>query len=174
MAEFEKAIRKTLKWEGGYSNVHNDRGGESYAGISRKNWPNWAGWAIIDKAKPLKQGQFIKNKRLDGLVEVFYYENFWKRTRGDQIQSQEIANFLFDWLVNSGYHSVKALQRLVGVTDDGVMGPQTVAAVNSSDPMDLFSRYKAARLKFLKDIITRDSSQQANWDGWKNRVESFA
>lgn len=173
MAEFKTALAIILQHEGGYSNRGTDRGGETYAGVSRKNWPNWAGWAIIDKAKPLKQGQFIKNKRLDGLVEVFYYENFWKRTRGDQIQSQEIANFLFDWLVNSGYHAVKALQRLVGVTDDGVMGPQTVAAVNAAAPDGLFTRYKAARLKFLKDIVTRDPAQAVNWEGWKDRVESF-
>ena len=173
MAEFKTALAITLPHEGGYSNRTTDRGGETYAGVSRKNWPNWAGWGIIDKSKPLKQGQFIKNKRLDGLVEVFYYENFWKRTRGDQIQNQEIANFLFDWLVNSGYHSVKALQRLVGVSDDGVMGPQTVTAVNATVPDELLTKYKAARLKFLKDIITRDPSQEANWDGWKSRVESF-
>ncbi len=173
MSDFKTALAITLPHEGGYSNVGTDLGGETYAGISRKNWPNWPGWAIIDKSKPLKRYQYVKDKRLAGLIEVFYYENFWKRTRGDKIESQQIANFLFDWLVNSGYHAIKGLQRLVGVTDDGLMGPQTLAAVNAADPAELFPKYKAARMKFLKDIITRDPSQAVNWAGWVDRVTDF-
>ena len=37
---FQKALAFTLKWEGGYSNNHNDKGGETRYGISKKAFPD--------------------------------------------------------------------------------------------------------------------------------------
>lgn len=174
MSDFKQALSKTLPHEGGYANVTGDAGGETYQGISRVNWPNWRGWGIIDKVKPLKYNQAIKDKHLNDLVEVFYYEHFWKPIQGDKIQSQAIANFLFDFFVNSGFHAIKAIQRAVKAKDDGVMGPQTVAAINTTDPVDLLTLLKAQRLKFYKDIVTRKPDQVKFLAGWQKRVESFA
>jgi len=47
------AIIKVLKSEGGHANDPDDGGGETYRGIARKFWPQWAGWKIIDAAKML-------------------------------------------------------------------------------------------------------------------------
>src|ERR1044072_1625949 len=115
MADFQQAIKKVLQHEGGYAKVEGDAGGETYQGISRNNWPNWRGWTIIDKSKPVKYNQVIKDKHLSDLVEVFYYEHFWKTVQGDRIKSQGLADFIFDWQVNSGYHAVKAAQQAVAV-----------------------------------------------------------
>lgn len=174
MSNFKQALSKILSHEGGYANVSGDAGGETYQGISRKNWGSWRGWAIIDKAKPLKHNQVLKDKQLQGLVEVFYYEHFWKHIQGDKMNNQAVASFIFDWYVNSGFHAIKAAQRAVKVADDGVIGPQTIAAINAADPVVLLASLKAARVKFYKDIVTRRPDQGKFLTGWTNRVNSFA
>lgn len=173
MADFKTALKNTLQHEGGYANVTGDTGGETYQGISRKNWPAWWGWAIIDKAKP-KHNQVLKGKQLAALVEVFYYEHFWKPIQGDRISDQRITNLLFDFYVHSGYHAIKSVQRVVKVKDDGIVGIQTVAAINAADAVAVFAGLKAARIKFLKDIATRKPDQGKFLEGWMNRVNSFS
>jgi len=147
---------------------------ETYCGISRKNWAAWRGWVIIDKAKPLKYNQILKDKHLADLVEVFYYEHFWKPVQGDKINDQRIAGFLFDFYVHSGYHAIKAIQRGVKVKDDGIVGPQTIAAINSADPEAVFAGLKVARVRFLKDIAARKPDQGKFLEGWMDRVDSFS
>lgn len=174
MSDFKTALKIALSHEGGYANVAGDKGQETYRGISRKNWPNWRGWTIIDKAKPLKHGQILKDKCLADLVEVFYYEHFWKPIQGDRINDQRIADFLFDFYVHSDYHAIKAIQRIVKVKDDGIIGAQTLAAINAADSVAVFAGVKAARVKFLKDIAGRKPDQEKFLEGWMNRVNSFA
>jgi lysozyme family protein len=173
MADFRTALNKTLQHEGGYANIPGDNGGESYAGISRNNWPAWRGWAIIDKAKPLKRNQKLKDKQLVGFIDVFYYEHFWKPVQGEKIKNPQIAGFLFDFYVNSGYHAIKAIQRLIKVKDDGLIGSQTLAAINAADPDSLFAALKSSRLKFVKDIAARKPDQGKFLEGWQNRINSF-
>lgn len=173
MSDFKTALKIALAHEGGYANVQGDSGGETYQGISRKNWPAWRGWPIIDKAKPLKHNQILKDKRLADLVEVFYYDHFWKPIHGDKINSQGVANFLLDFYINSGYHAVKTAQRLVSAKEDGIMGPKTLAAINAAEPSDLLKRLKAARLSFLKGIVACNPSQERFLNGWQNRVNAF-
>ncbi len=48
---FAEALKHTLEFEGGYANDPADRGGETFRGISRKNWPRWSGWDLIDQVK---------------------------------------------------------------------------------------------------------------------------
>ena len=173
MSNFKAALRIALAHEGGYANVPGDIGQETYQGISRKNWPAWRGWGIIDKAKPLKHNQTLKDKHLKDLVEVFYYEHFWKPIQGDKITAQPVANFLLDFFINSGYHAVKTTQRLVGAKEDGILGPKTLAAINATEPAHLLSKLKVARLSFLKGIVARNPSQEKFLNGWQNRVNAF-
>lgn len=172
MSDFKTALKIALSHEGGYANVPGDTGGETYRGISRNNWPAWRGWGIIDKSKP-KHNQVLKDKQLAGLVEVFYYEHFWKPIQGDRIHDQSVANLLMDFYIHSGYHAIKAIQRVVKVKDDGIVGTQTLAAINAADPVAVFAGLKAARIKFLKEIVTRRPDQQKFLAGWMNRVNSF-
>ena len=131
MAEFKIAFDLTSIIEGGYSNDPDDLGGETYCGISRKYWPEWYGWQIIEKIKfDYFQGLSIKEiiatpsffKRFKLLLQndsflpqevyKFYKIQFWNRFLGDYIVSQEIANELYDTAVNKSVHdAVKWLQR---------------------------------------------------------------
>ena len=46
MSDFNIAFEKTLLAEGGYklTDVANDKGGQTYAGITRRDHPAWQGW----------------------------------------------------------------------------------------------------------------------------------
>ena len=98
MANYKEAISKVLKHEGGYVNDPDDKGGETYKGISRKNWKVWSGWKIIDNSKSL--ANFPKclyvNTLLNEYVVDFYKRNFWEPIGGDSIKDQSIANILMD------------------------------------------------------------------------------
>lgn len=173
MAEFLTAYKKTSQWEGGFADVAGDAGGETYAGISRKHHPKWAGWMIVDKYKPLKWDEKIKDFELESLVKQFYYKEFWTKVNGDFIEHQNIANFVYDYAVHSGVNRAsKKLQSALGVRADGIIGSVTLNAVNSSDPNMLLNKLKSERKQFLIDLSEKQSQRKFR-QGWINRVNSF-
>lgn len=131
MAEFLAAHKKTSAYEGGYAKVEGDRGGETYAGISRVSWPSWQGWAIVDAHKPLKHGGKINSPNLQYLINLFYKRNFWDKVAGDAIEDQETAFKLYDFAVTSGHPmSIKQIQKVLGLPVTGKLTDALVAAIN--------------------------------------------
>ena len=173
MADFKKAIGYTLKCEGGYSNDPDDAGRETYCGISRVSHPNWAGWEKVDAHRPLKWNEVIDDAELARLVEDFYLVECWKGMCLDEVTDQNVAGFIFDWHVNSGGAAIKAVQRLVKVTDDGVMGPHTVEAINASDPARLFAQMKMTREAFYRNLVVVKPGNAKFLGGWLARVQNF-
>lgn len=169
MGEFLDAYIKTAKWEGGYSNLKKDRGGETYAGISRKYHPKWEGWSIVDACKPLKHNQKIDSTSLASMVKQFYYYGYWLPVGGDYIDSQCKASFIYDWHVNSGKAAIREIQAACGVTKDGVIGKVTLGKIDETS----ISVFIQARLKYVEDIVRRDPSQKDFLQGWKNRINSW-
>lgn len=176
MSVFNEAVKMVLAAEGGYANIPADRGGETYRGITRKNFPNWKGWTIIDQNKPLRHNQFIKNDELDKLVVDFYKANFWDPLNLDRINSN-IATLTFDFAVGSGtITAARALQRIVNnitganLTIDGRIGARTIAAINSAQPKAIYDALMQHRIDFFKRIAANDPSQQIFLKGWLNRL----
>ena len=149
---FETAYKFTKRFEGGYANASKDAGGETFQGISRVAWPAWAGWNIIDEVKALIQPfaeKFINsrklwtavdnavedNKELTALVENFYKNNFYDKTKKHGFP-EKITDKMFDIFVNiSPKNASKILQKAINslvaapINVDGALGPETVAAV---------------------------------------------
>lgn len=173
MAEFKTAYQKTKHWEGGYADVPKDRGGETYAGITRKFFPAWPGWKTVDNAKPLKNNVVIPGEELAGQVANFYYKEFWNRMNGGLIDSQAVAGFIFDWFVHSGPKGLRDAQSAMSLTADGVYGPKTIARINEQDEHALLAILKRARQVSLRGIAAADPSQAKFLKGWLNRVASF-
>lgn len=105
-ADFNIAFSKTLQIEGGYVNDPNDLGGETFKGIARKYWPNWKGWKIIDQVKDSTFGDldFSLNghSELNQHVYTFYMVNFWDKCGLDHMDSQAVAEEIYDTAVNGG------------------------------------------------------------------------
>lgn len=172
MAEFEPAYKHMQKHEGGYANDPDDRGGETYRGISRKNWRGWDGWPDIDQAK--RRADFPtcldKNADLQGRVRLFYQRNFWAPTM-QRLTSQELANWLFDKAVNMGIRQAcKLIQRAANVDADGIIGPQTMAAVNAADPVVLLARCREEASRYYVNLALSDPSQSKFLHGWLARA----
>ena len=142
MSNFDKAYQHTLAVEGGYVNDPDDRGQETYKGVSRKWFPNWAGWAIIDALK--KQPGFPKNIgiKLEPATKAFYHTEFWVKHGINRLDNPFIAGEVFDTGVNVGpQKGIMFLQEAMNLcnqngklygelTVDGNLGPKTAIMVN--------------------------------------------
>ena len=179
MAEFTPAYKIVHGHEGGYANTPGDKGGETYQGISRVSWPNWPGWAIVDATKAarmLKRGGYINNPVLTRQVMDFYRTG-WNNMRGDAIKSQEVANFYYDFWVNSG-RATQQVQRVLrfvfgkDIATDNAPGPATVAALNSVEPAALHRALKAARLTYVRALALQGDNAKF-LRTWTTRINSF-
>lgn len=171
MSNFNFYFPKLQINEGGFSDSPNDWGKITYMGITRKYYPDWQGWAIIDQ-HDLKHGDMLPE--LEPLVKSFYEVNYWNKLHCDLIDSQKIAEMLCDWNITSGKPAVKALQRIVGVADDGIVGGGTVAAVNMANECELCDRFISARKEFYTNIVANDKTQEMFLRGWFERVDRLA
>lgn len=98
---------------------------------------------------------------------------FWDKWKADFIRSQAVAEILVDWVWASGKPGITRPQKILRVEADGIVGSKTLAAVNAGDPKELFGAIKAARMKFVDDIVARRPSQKKWLRGWKNRINSI-
>lgn len=179
MASFPSFLPTLEKEEGGEANVAGDRGGETYRGISRVNFPDWAGWSTIDARKPIAYNTVFPD--LEPLVSSFYKANFWDPLLADQIKNQNIANILVDWKVNGDGFSVENLQKILvtlGILSasdvDGDFGLQTLAALNKANQTKLFDAIQASRKAHYDAIVANDPTQAKFYTGWMTRLYSFA
>lgn len=170
MAKFEIAIPHTLVWEGGYVFHPADPGGETNRGITDRLDGKVDGLVDID-------GDGLGDVDIRGLTEEqakqVYKRRFWTRMQGDKIESQLIANILFDGFVNCGFNGIKLIQRILNQKDDGIVGPRTLAAINAADELLLYNRYKQARIQYYEDLADRKPALKVFLKGWMNRIHSF-
>lgn len=147
MAIYETAYKAVRTVEAGFANDPDDPGKRTYAGVSEKSWPNWAGWSIINQydhsgiTLPALNSVLNSNVKLQQLVLDFYKQNFWDILKLDLIQDQNIAAELFDTGVNMGLTIAAGfLQRCLNafsykqnyalLTVDGQIGSKTIEAIN--------------------------------------------
>ena len=162
MANFEIAFEKTLLAEGGYQHtrVANDHGSETYAGISRRANPDWAGWKFLENGSTPPTD----------MVREIYRTNYWNKVGGNQITDQSIAETLYDFAVNAGVATASKLaQTVAGVTPDGVIGPKSIAAINGTYPTFFNLAYFVAKIKRYEQIVSKDRSQSKFLLGWVRR-----
>lgn len=163
MADFIPAFERMIRNEGGYvlHTVKGDRGGMTYAGIARKSWPNWTGWNALDNGEEPPAE----------MVRRFYLAYFWTPMHGSGINSQRVAQTLFDFAVNAGVRTASVLaQTVAGVTPDGVVGVKTLAALNAMDEDKFVLAFSLAKLARYAQIVNRDRSQGKFLLGWVNRT----
>ena len=181
MASFEPAFNELIKHEGGYANDPDDHGGETYRGISRKNWSGWNGWPDVDRIKTnpspdlpwtRERLNFALNSNADlqGRVRDFYKRNFWLPPM-EAMSYQALANWLFDKVVNMGVRQAyKLLQRALHVDEDGVIGLQTMRAINTVDPVQLLADCRLQAKRFYIDLALHDNTQTKFLNGWLARA----
>ena len=66
--------------------------------------------------------------------------------------------------------AVMLAQRLVGATQDGVVGPKTLAAINKFDDTVFDEMYDILENEYYKEIVTANPSKRIFAKGWRNRA----
>lgn len=170
MADFLKTYNELiLPNEGGYANKKGDKGGETYAGIARNYHPDWSGWTYIDSVKKVRTVKW--NEKFPALNDAVknFYKARWNKIRLDEINSQAIADLIFDYYTHSETTAIKALQRVLGVGADGVMGSITITATNKANVTKLYKEYLQQRKDYLIER-SKQPEQDQFFDGWMNRI----
>lgn len=115
---YDHCLEMVLHHEGGYVDHPDDPGGETNMGITKRVWEEWGG-----------EKDMIDLEVED--VMPIYRENYWDRVKGDHLPSG-LDLCVFDFGVNAGTgRAAKLLQKLVGATPDGAIGPNTLAKVDN-------------------------------------------
>lgn len=170
MADFSLYFDKLLLHEGGYVDDPLDKGGATKYGVTIAVWKQYGydknGDEIIDK----EDVKLISKEDAFNIAKKLY----WDAVKGDQINNQSIAEFIFDWGYNSGPKTaIKHTQQVLGVTVDGLIGPKTLKAINESPQEELFNKLKAKRKLFFEAVVANNPSQKKFLKGWLNRNNSF-
>jgi len=170
MANIDKLAPFILRWEGGFVNDPVDKGGATNMGVTIGTWRS-VGYDKDGDGDIDVDDLHLLDK--EDVIERVLRPHYWNRWRADEILNQSVANILVDWVWASGTHGIKRPQRILGVTPDGIVGPKTLAAVNSMDPMELHFRIKNDRIKFIDEICQRDPLQERFRKGWMNRINAL-
>lgn len=137
--------------EGGFqanpADPGNWTGGKCGVGVLRGT-----NWGISAAAYPDVDIRALSRQQAAAL----YRRDYWNRVRGDDLPPP-LALLVYDFAVNSGVNrAARTLQQVLGVAQDGAIGPVTLAAVRSRSGKgaDLCAEYLAARLLFLTGLPT--------------------
>ena len=100
---------------------------------------------------------------------------YWDRVRADSIGSQRIANIIVDFVVNSGFRQdfIMYLQKRVGTPADGVIGLQTVKAINRADECQLFNDLLRWRIDYYKRVTRSTPRISKFYKGLINRLKKI-
>jgi lysozyme family protein len=147
--------------EGGYVDNPNDPGGATNMGITLDVLSAWR-HSAASKAD-------VQSLTKDEATAI-YRANYWNVLRGGSLPGGADL-MVFDAGVNMGTgRSAKLLQTIVGVTDDGAIGPATLAAITdyitANSAASLIGALASARSDFYHSL----SSFDVFGAGWLNRV----
>jgi lysozyme family protein len=102
-------------------------------------------------------------------VAAFYKSQMWDYVRGDDMPIG-VDGCLFNIACGSYSEAPKLLQQVLGVTVDGAIGPQTMAAVKAADSSAVIEGLQKAYLAFLSHLTSWPEFK----NGWTLRVNQWA
>lgn len=185
---FAKALKYMLSNEGSYSNDSNDNGGETVYGISRRIWPQWAGWSYLDKKYQSLNKKVIDTEieTLMPMVSEFYYSTFWNSAKLSHISDDKLVIKLFDHFVNGGIAMLKVFQNVLNTLSDskdediiidGDFGQQTISRYNkissTSRSALILPLYRSLISSTYSGIASKNHTQKVFIAGWLNRAEKM-
>ena len=171
MSDFNDAIPTVLRHEGGFVDSPNDPGGATNFGVSLR-------WL---KAKGLLEELEEQDKTQDEVLVVrsltkeqaagFYKAYWWDFYKYQNLTAQPVATKVFDTAVNIGASRAhKFLQGIVGVVQDGVLGPKSFSEANAMSPSVLVVRYQSMQAQYYRDLVVRNPKLEEFISGWLNRA----
>lgn len=151
---YAQALKQVLKYEGGKVDDPRDPGGRTAFGVTQNTYNAWR------KKQNLPTVDVFTISQNE--VAAIYRQEYWDRIRGDDLPAG-VDFAVFDFAVNSGVSkAAKTLQSVVGVTQDGVIGPATIQAAKDYVAMAVTNK----RLAFMQSL----SIWSTFGKGWSARI----
>lgn len=147
-------------------------------GIYRLANPLSFDWQFVDKVIHACSGDMerasillytdTKTKRE---VFEFFKEFYWDISRLSEVQDQNMAEEIFLMgVVSHPRTAVKLAQRLIRTEDDGIIGKNTLKALNIYNAQAFDKQYDNLEKKYFDMIIKRNPKLSINRRGWFNRA----
>lgn len=156
MSYFLEDLPHVLKHEGGFVNHPKDPGGATNKGVTLATFRRYVPGATVAD---------LRNISADMVARV-YRDGYWNAVRADDLP-RGVDYVTFDAAVNSGpSRGAKWTQRAVGATQDGKVGPRTIAAARAADPRETIRRATDYRLGFVQSLRTWSTFGR----GWARRI----
>ena len=161
---FEKALKFTLQWEGGYSNHPADSGGATNKGITQATYSRWRqknNYPIQDVAEIT-----------DAEVQAIYLNDYWTASKADKM-CESLAIVHFDTAVNFGVGGAGMfLQEALGFKGaevDGIVGKNTIARLQGKNTKETAMLIVEKRIAYRNQRVKENESQRVFLRGWLNR-----
>ena len=155
---YQKCLETILHHEGGYVNHPKDPGGETNLGVTKRVYEEHGGT------------KDMKELTVEDVAPI-YKKGYWDKMKCDDLPSG-LDLCVFDFGVNAGPgRAAKFLQKMIGTTVDGGIGPMTLAKVNeyvdSNGLEESIKQYQSARQKYYENLSTFNTFGK----GWTRRVD---
>lgn len=175
---FEGILKKTLKWEGGFTDDPDDRGGATKFGITIGTLRSLQ--EDLDKDGKIST-EDVQSLTFEKAAEI-YKEHYYLEPKF-HLLNEAIQPVIFDMGVNHGpKRATLMLQHVINqsgiaqISEDGVLGKITArAADNAYQHMGhyLINALCDERQAFYNRIVANNPSQKKFISGWTNRTNDF-
>lgn len=155
-SNFKPSLAAILKAEGGNDDDPADHGGRTSRGITQREYDSWR--------RLQHQPTLDVWKAPQSDIEAIYHDEYWE----PYCDLLPIGSdfLLFNMAVNAGPNrGAIILQRALGVTADGRIGPMTREAITKADAKTLIENYSNQSRAFYLSL-----HQPKFTKGWLNRV----
>lgn len=154
---FDDALKAILKHEGGFVNHPKDPGGMTNLGVTKKVWEEWVGKAV---------GESEMRALTPETVAPMYRKKYWDAVKADDLPDG-LDYLMFDFAINAGPgRAIKTMQKAIGATPDGAIGPKTMAALKAANQGELVEKFSAEKEAFYRSLPTFATFGK----GWLRRV----
>ena len=170
---FEAAHQHVMRWEGGFFDHPDDPGGVTLYGVS----------LMFLKDLGLLEGDIDGDGDIDRndvlsvtreTARKLFKRHFWDKP-GVGTMPPLVGVVFYDFAVNAGQgRATRILQQVLGVEDDGIIGPQTRGALASrcqGGQLAVALAFLDAREDWYRRLSEKKSSSAVFLHGWLNRSE---
>lgn len=184
MASIKHALTELFKLE--FSSprdalhVNPGENGYTFMGVYQAANPGLTLWAMVGSVLKKHGGnirkaseELYRDPTALRIVEQVYKSAYWDKARLDLVDSQKIAEEIFIFGVNAGMrNAIRKAQKLIGAVPDGIVGSQTIKALNSFDVDKFDFSFDELEKQFYDDLIAKKPSFAQFKNGWYNRAEA--
>lgn len=161
---FDRAFDITVGHEGGFDRTYGDPGNWTGGAVGQGLLVGTA-WGVSAATYPTLN---IRDLSRDG-AKAIYRPDYWDKIHGDDLPEM-LAILVFDAAVNNGVQrAIRWLQAAVGVSEDLIIGPATLAAARAASPYAVAAEFQAQRLYFMARLATFPTFGL----GWSRRLTAI-